>query len=339
MIDTLDMLGAALSLPEQIEAARTSFPTGLSPLPERPTSIVVMGMGGSGIAGDVVAATLADAPIPIIVSKGYECPGFVGPTTLVIAVSFSGNTDETLHAVADAARRGASIVAVCAGGALAGLATEIGAPVLPVDGSIPMPRAAIGALSASILLLLERLGLVADVAAELDAAVEQLGTRREQFRADPAAVRAIARRVGRTLPIVYGAGAVGSVAAIRWKGQFNENPKVASFANRVPELTHNEICGWGQHGDVTRQVFTLVLLRHSYEHPRDSARLAIVTEMCEEVVADIVEVEAAGDTRLAQLMDLTLVGDLVTLQAAANEGVDPGPIPALDEIKARIATL
>ena len=83
---------------------------------------------------------------------------------------------------------------------------------------------------------------------------------------------ALARQIGRTLPIVYGGGALGEVAAVRWKGQFNENAKVAAFANRVPELTHNEICGWGQHGDVTRQVFTLVLLRHDYEHPQVGRR-------------------------------------------------------------------
>lgn len=337
MLDTLDMLGAALALPEQIEAARETAPAVSLATP--PTNIVVLGMGGSGIAGDVVAAVLPDCPVPIIVSKGYECPGFVGPSSLVVAVSFSGNTDETLHAVRAATERGAQVVAVCAGGRLAALAEEIGAAVLPVDPSIPMPRAAIGALATPVLLLLEQLGFAPDASSQIDSAVSQLRLRREQVRTDPGLIDAVARRVGRTLPIVYGAGALGATAAIRWKGQFNENPKVASFANRVPELTHNEICGWGQHGDVTRQVFSLLLLRHSFEFDRDSARLQMVSELCEEVVAGIIEIEASGTTRLAQLMDLTFVGDLITLRCAANEGVDPGPVPTLDEIKARIALI
>jgi glucose/mannose-6-phosphate isomerase len=136
--------------------------------------------------------------------------------------------------------------------------------------------------------------------------------------------------------VVYGGGPLGEVAAWRWKGQFNENPKVASFANRVPELTHNEICGWAQHGDVTRQVLSLVLLRHDHEHPQVARRFELVEELCDEVVADVIEVRAKGDGPLAQLFDLILLGDLVTLQLAANEGVDPGPVPVLDDIKHRL---
>ena len=156
--------------------------------------------------------------------------------------------------------------------------------------------------------------------------------------ADDGPVRALARRIGRTLPILYGGDAVGEVAARRWKAQVNENPKVAAFANQVPELTHNEICGWGQHGDVTRQVFTLVLLRHDHEHPQVARRLDLVAEICDEIVADVLVVHAAGDGPLAQLFDLVLVGDLVSLQMAADAGVDPGPVPILDDIKARLAS-
>ncbi len=130
---------------------------------------------------------------------------------------------------------------------------------------------------------------------------------------------------------------MGEVAAWRWKGQFNENPKVAAFANRIPELTHNEICGWGQHGDVTRQVFTMVLLRHDHEHPQVQRRFELVAEFCDEVVNDVVEIRAKGDGALAQLFDLILIGELVTLQMAADEDVDPGPVPVLDEIKQRLA--
>src|SRR5690606_16016870 len=140
--------------------------------------------------------------------------------------------------------------------------------------------------------------------------------------------------IGRTLPIVYGGGALGAVAAARWKAQFNENPKVAAFANVVPELTHNEVCGWAQHGDATRQVFTLVTLRHDFEHPRVARRFEIVTEVCEEIVASVQTVTAAGDGPLAQVLDLALVGDVVSLRMAGAEGVDPGPVPLLDDIKA-----
>ena len=133
--------------------------------------------------------------------------------------------------------------------------------------------------------------------------------------------------------MVYGAGLSGEVVATRWKGQFNENPKVPSWANRIPELMHNEICGWAQHGDVTRQMISLIALRHDFEHPNVSRRFDFVASVCDEVVADIHTVRAEGDGRLAQLMDLVLQGDLVTLHLAARAGVDPGPIAVLDDLK------
>lgn len=338
MLDSLSMLEATQSLPEQLATAMASFPSDADlPPAEQISSVVVMGMGGSGIAGDVLAATAGDCPVPIVVSKGYDQPSFVGPGTLVIAVSFSGNTEETISAVSQAARAGARLVALSNGGELADVVARHGGQVIGVDPAIPMPRAAIGALSVPLLLLLERAGLITGASEQISGAIEQLTVRRDRLTADPRRVRSIARRIGRTFPIVYGAGPVGGVAAARWKCQFNENPKVPAFANSIPELTHNEICGWGQHGDVTRQVFTLVQLRHDFEHPNEERRFELVSEFSDEVVADVIEVRAEGEGRLAQLLDLVLVGDLVTLQMAFDAGVDPGPVPVLDDIKARLA--
>ena len=106
---------------------------------------------------------------------------------------------------------------------------------------------------------------------------------------------ALARRIGRTMPIIYGGGGIGQVAALRWKAQFNENAKVPAFANVIPELCHNEVCGWGQNGDVTRQVMHLVNLRHEFEHPQIARRFDLVTEAVDEVVADVDTVVAEGD--------------------------------------------
>jgi len=338
MIDTLGMFDAAYSLPEQCASAArgAEIVDGLPPA-DGISSVLIMGMGGSGIAGDVVASVAGpDCPVPILVSKQYECPGFVGPDTLVIAISFSGETEETVAAVHQAVGAGARLVVVAAGGHMARIADEWHAPVIQLDTSIPMPRAAIGAVSVPPLLVLEQLGLFDGASDQIAAMVDQIARRRDELASEGNAAHKLAQRLGRTLPIVYGGGTLGETAAWRWKGQFNENPKVASFANRIPELTHNEICGWGQHGDVTRQVFSLLLLRHDYEHPQVSRRFEIVSEICEEIVGGVYPVRASGDGRLAQLFDLVLFGDLVTLHMATLAGVDPGPVPILDEIKQRL---
>ena len=129
---------------------------------------------------------------------------------------------------------------------------------------------------------------------------------------------------------------LGAAAALRWKAQINENAKSPAFYNVYPELCHNEVAGWGQQGDVTRQVITLVNLRHNAEHPQVARRFDLVTELLREVVADVIEVRAGGEGELAQLLDLALVGDFTSLHLAGREGVDPGPIPVLDEIKFRL---
>lgn len=337
-LDTLDMFGAAAGLAEQVEvaAAAAADIDGL-PSSEGVSAVVVLGMGGSGIGGDLLAAVSGSRlPVPVVVPKGYEAPAFVGPDSLVFAVSFSGNTEETISAASAAAERGARIVVVAAGGEMARLAADWGAPVVPIAAGIPMPRAGIGAVAVPPLVILERMGLLEGVSADIAEAAEALRRRRDEFVAPSSPAAALARHIGRTMPIVYGGGALGEVAALRWKGQFNENAKVPSFANRIPELTHNEICGWGQHGDVTRQVFSLLLLRHSFEHPQTRRRFAMVAEIMDEVVAGVHQVEAEGSSILAQLLDLVLVGDFVSLELAVQSGVDPGPVPILDQIKAAL---
>jgi glucose/mannose-6-phosphate isomerase len=187
------------------------------------------------------------------------------------------------------------------------------------------------------LVVLEAVGLFPGASEWIAGAVTQLKRRRDALVKDGNEAEELARRIGRQLPLVYGGAALGAVAAMRWKTQFNENAKVAAFWNTIPELTHNEVCGWGQNGDVTRQVFRLVNLRHDYEHPQIARRFDLVNEAVDEVVADIEEVRAKGEGALAQLLDLILVGDFTSIHSALQAGVDPGPVDILAQMKARLA--
>jgi glucose/mannose-6-phosphate isomerase len=339
VLDTLDMRGLTVGLPEQVEAAvgLAAEVEGL-PVHDDVENVVVLGMGGSGIAGDVLAAVAGPfMPVPAVVSKGYECPSFIGEGTLCIAISFSGNTEETVEAATEAAAAGARMVVLSAGGQLAELAGHWGAPWIQLPSDIPMPRAAIGAVAIPPLVVLERVGLFPGASGWIAEAVAQLKRRRDQLDRPSSPAADLARHIDRTMPLVYGGGAIGAVAALRWKNQVNENAKCPAFAATHPELCHNEVCGWGQHGDVTRQVFTLVQLRHDDEHPQVGRRFDLVREFVEEVVASVHEVRAEGEGALAQLFDLMLYGDFVSLELAALAAVDPGPIPILDDLKRRLA--
>lgn len=352
MIDSLDLRGAALGLGDQVAGAMATAAE--VPLPQLRLpgegggrdlaatdieNIVVLGMGGSGLAGDVLADVAGPfLSVPVVVHKGYGVPNFIDHRSLVFAVSFSGDTEETVEAAGLAAEAGAQLVAISRGGALAGVAESVGAPLVPIDAVIPMPRAGVGAVAVPPLVILERLGMFPGAGEWLGAAVDQLQRRAGELADGPNVASNLAAAIGRAFPLAYGGGGLGSVAAWRFKNQCNENAKLPAFANTYPELCHNELAGWGQGGDITRQILHLVHFRHEFEHPQIARRMAWVAEVLDEVVAGASEVVAAGDGPLAQLFDLILIGDIASLDLAATEGVDPGPIPILLELKSFLTT-
>jgi glucose/mannose-6-phosphate isomerase len=342
-VDTLGFAGAVATLPEQFEQARaTAEAADLAGIdPSGIANIAVAGMGGSGISGDVLAtAGSHDLSVPVTVLKQYRVPRFVGPGTLFFAMSYSGGTEETLSATSAALAAGAQVVAVCSGGELASLAGKAGAPVIGCRPGF-MPRAALGHLATPLFVVCDRLGLLPGGVAAVEAARAQAARRRDACRpeiegqANPA--RELARRIGRTFPLVWGTGALGAVAAYRWKADVNENAKAPAFSNAFPELDHNEICAFGQHGDVTRQVVTLVELRHDHEHPQLGRRVEATRAIVDETVASVLEVRAEGEGRLAQLVDLMYLGDWVSVYMALDAGVDPGPIDAIARLKDELA--
>jgi glucose/mannose-6-phosphate isomerase len=343
-VDSVDFLAAVEGLPEQLADAHASVgkikPSDF-PQTDGLRNIVVLGMGGSGISGDVVAAAFNDEiPVPVQVLKQYRVPAHVGPHTIAYAMSYSGDTEETVSMAQAAVEKGASLIAVSRGGALAKLAAESGGLHIPCpDGYLP--RAAIGALVAPLVVSLFRMGLAPSAHESLEHAQQQLARRRDKCKpaiegaSNPA--RELARKIGRTIPLIYGGGALGAVAAYRWKCDVNENAKAPAYWNTYPELDHNEICAWGQHGDVTRQLITLVELRHSYEHKQLDKRFSITRGLIEEAVHQVLSVEAEGDSRLAQVLDLMYVGDWVSCYLALENDVDPGPIDAIFALKRQLA--
>jgi glucose/mannose-6-phosphate isomerase len=344
-VDSLGFLDAVAGLPEQLEVAHeTATELDLSSLPagDAIDSVAVLGMGGSGMAGDVLQAVASSLPVPITVLKQYRTPAFIGPRTLVFALSYSGNTEETVSMARGAFDAGAPVVAVTCGGALDELAAQHRGLRVPCPPGL-MPRGALGALLAPLVVTLFRLGIYPEAHASLVMAQQQLKRRRDQCRPavegakNPA--RELARKIGRTIPVVYGGGALGAVAARRFKNDVNETAKAPAFWGAYPELNHAEICGWGQHGDVTRQVLSLVQLRHGFEHERLSEQIAFATEMVEEVFVQVLEVEAEGEGRLAQLLDLMYLGTWTSCYLALDNDVDPGPIDAIAQLKAKLGPI
>ncbi len=343
-VDTLGFGDALAAMPEQLATAHElAGKVSASALPDAAAfdRVVTLGMGGSGIAGNILQAVgTATLPVPVTVLKHYRTPAFVNDRTLAFALSYSGDTEETVEMARGALAAGATLVAISSGGELARLAQESGSLHVPCPDDILMPRLALGALVAPLFVVLFRMGMLPEAHAGLLRAQEQLARRRDQCKPSVEGVRnparELARMIGRTIPIVYGSGGLGGVAALRWKQSVNENAKAPAFWNEYPELDHNEVCGWGQHGDVTRQVFTLVELRHGLEHARLEQRAVATRELIEEALVQVLMVEAEGEGRLAQLLDLIHVGDWASYYLALDNDVDPGPIDAINQLKASL---
>src|SRR5260221_49606 len=238
-----------------------------------------------------------------------------------------------------AAEQGAQVVAISCGGELERIALDAGGLHIACREGF-LPRAAIGALVAPLCTVLYRMGLAPGAQAMLLRAQTQLARRRDQCcpqiegAANPA--RELARQIGRTIPLIYGGGAIGAVAAYRWKCDVNENAKAPALSRAYPELDHNEICAWGQHGDVTRQLITLVELRHGFEHPRLRLRFEATREIIDECVHQVLSVEAEGEGRLGQLLDLMYMGDWTSCYLPLQNDVDPGAIDAIFAVTDRM---
>lgn len=340
MTDSLDLLGALTAQPEQFAAAHEIVAAadlaGVPPV-DAISNIVIAGMGDSGIAADIVAAVaLPEVCVPIAVVKSYECPAFVGPRTLVFAVSYSGETEETLAVARTACDAGGTLVAVTGGGGLREIALQQGGVHIPCPIS-PTDRTTIMGFIPILLGVFQLCGYWRGAHHALIAAEAQLARRRDvcgpavESAANPA--RELARKLDRTFPLIYGGGALGAAVAYRWKCAHTESAKAPAFWNAYPELDHNEIAGWGQDGDVTRQLISIVELRHAAEGAEVADRFDITRSIVEETVHQVLEVRAEGEGPLAQALDLVALGEWVSCYVALQNDVDPGPVPAVNDLK------
>ncbi len=340
--DTGGQFDAVARLPEQLEAGYTRAVAALTGKPlvsaDRPNGVAVCGMGGSAIGGDVVRACLDGLPVPFQVVRGYELPAWVSERTLVFAVSYSGNTEETLACLARALARGCRPVCVASGGRLTELAGRHGLPLVAVPAGL-QPRASIGFLSTPIGAALEVAGLAPGFDEQVAEAIEVTLELRAELAPEVAdndnEAKTVARRLLNCLPVVYGAG-VTAPAARRWKGQLNENAKTPAFFNELPELDHNELAGWATNPGVAGRAF-LVLLDDPAGDERLRRRLALTAAVVQPRVAGVTRIAARGVLPLARVLSSAYVGDFTSLYLAVLYGVDPAPVAAIEDLKARLS--
>lgn len=289
--------------------------------------IVPLGMGGSGIAGSLLSSLV---PLEVVPVRDYRLPPWVGAESLVVALSYSGDTEETLAAFGEARGRTGRLLAVTSGGRLGELCDRAGIPWIRIPGGL-QPRAALGYLLFPLLGLLGKLELAPDLGEALGLLE---GMAEELSRAEGEAGR-LARELAGRVPLVYGAGPTAPVA-YRWKTQVNENAKAPAFWGELPELCHNEVVGWELQGRLLPQG-TVVFLRTRHDHPRVGLRAEILQGLLSARGIPWVEVRGRGEGLPAQVLSLLYLGDWVSYGLALLHGVDPTPVAIIRELKDRLA--
>jgi glucose/mannose-6-phosphate isomerase len=363
LLETADPSGMLRQVASSAAQVRTAIrlaaetDLGLLARGARPRAIVVTGMGGSGVAGDVLAAVCGPGcPSQVVAVHDYLLPGWVGAADLVIAVSCSGSTEETLAVAAEAVRRGCPVIGV--GGAsspLALLAQQARAPFISVM-SAGMPRSTLWGLSVPLLVIAERLGLIEGPAEAYESTAAELERISHLCRPDSEAfvnpAKMLALELAGTLPMIWGTSPLTGVAAYRFACQLAENAKYPAVSGVLPEANHNQVVtfdgpfapgragggpAFGSQGPEPAVPLRLVVLRDRQEHPQVARRREVSVQLATERGIGVTELIGEGDRPLERLASLVQLIDYATVYLAIVNGVDPAPVSAIGELKARIA--
>lgn len=328
--DGSDALGLAERTAEQLTH---SFDVQSVTLKNPIKNVVFSAMGGSALQAEFVK-TWPDLKVPFLVSKDYAMPSFVDKSTLVIVASYSGNTEESLNALAEARERGATIAIMTGGGKLLESAKENNDSLVIIPKAVQPRMAVLYGYRALVELLIANGLASSDIIRELEDVAPRLQSVVENWvktvpTADNPAKQLALELAGKT-PIVY-SGPLMTPAAYKWKISFNENSKNTSWMGTLPEFNHNEFIGWSSHP--VEKPFAVIDLLSSFEHERTQKRFEVTDRLLSGMRPKSISVNAQGETALEQMLYLVLFGDFVTLYLGILNGVDPSPVELVERFK------
>lgn len=339
-VDIAGMAGLIREFPAQVRhAVAIGDDAALRRPPKDIRAVVVCGLGGSAIGGDLLRSYLADElRVPFIVNRHYTLPAFVGPRTLVVVSSYSGNTEETVSAHREALRRKAPTLCITSGGTTAKLAGRSKAPLISVPGGLP-PRAALGYSFFPLLAALGRWGIVRSRPRDIRETIALLEAKAVEY-GDPGtgANRALqlAELLRGRLSVVYASTERLDAVATRWRGQIAENGKSLMFGNVLPEMNHNELVGWkALTGPMERM--QVLFLRDRDDHRKVQLRMEITKEIVARHAGGVAEVWSEGKSMLARIFSLVHLGDWTSLYLAVLHREDPTPVEVIDHLKRELA--
>ena len=322
-IDKEDMYGVLKNFPKQMqEAAKLGKDVKIT---DKIDNIIITGMGGSALPGEILKSFFYSTSIPIFVNKGYTLPEFTNMRSLVFVISYSGNTEETIYAYRNALRKGARIVAISSGGKLEELSTKQRQIFIKVPSGI-QPRSGYAYLFFPILNVLMNSKIIGDVSHEIEMTMNILKKPIFEERA-----KEIARKLEGKIPLIYSSDRMFAVA-YKWKINFNENSKVHAFCNMFPELNHNEMVGYTTiEGD-----YHVILVKDEDDRMRVKKRFEITKDIIKKKGIPVTEIMLKGSSTLTKIFSAIYIGDWASYYLALKYKVDPTPVKAVEDFKKRL---
>jgi glucose/mannose-6-phosphate isomerase len=300
--------------------------------------IVLCGLGGSAIGGDLLKSYLADdLKVPFLVNRNYTLPKFVGPTTLVIISSYSGNTEESNTAHREALKRRAKLLCISSDGNTEKLARAKKSPFIKIPGGLP-PRAALAYSFFPLLITLSKTGLIKDRRKDIQETIALLAGKSAVFgelNSEMNPALRLAEQLHGRLAILYSSTERFDAVNTRWRGQLAENAKTLAFGNVLPEMNHNELVGWKVLTDLMRET-QVVFLRDNEDHKRIQVRLDITREVLRRHTDRVIEVYSEGRSLLTRIFSLVHLGDWTSYYVAILNGIDPTPVEVIDFLKSEL---
>ncbi|MCX7878014.1 MAG: bifunctional phosphoglucose/phosphomannose isomerase [Ignavibacteria bacterium] len=340
--DKSDMYSVIRDFPLQLEEAfnigkNTDVPYDLSGI----NKIIFTGMGGSAIGGDIIRSyCVKEMTIPFIVNRNYTLPSYAEGNTLLVVSSYSGDTEETIAAYEEGKSRGCKILTITSGGKLSVLSENDGFYSIKIPKGY-QPRCALGFSFLPFMMFLRNKGLINFNDSVIEEFINYLKLKSSSFsdyeNADNLAV-SIARHLYGKIPVIYSSSDMLDAVNLRWRSQFAENSKVLAFGNLLPEMNHNEICGWENNKEILRN-FAVIMLRDTDDHPRNRYRMKITSEIIEPYRGVMIELESEGRNRLERMFDLIYLGDWVSYYLAILYKSDPSEIENINILKRKLTEI
>jgi len=342
-IDKSDMLSLVAGFPEQIKEAKDIVNSSSLDSFFKIDNIVISGMGGSSISGDIIQSLLRDRiDIPIFVTRQYDLPKWVNKNTLIISQSYSGNTEEILSTFKHAWQKRCKIIGISSGGKLQEFCEKREIPHIKIPSGFP-PRAATGYILFSALYALKKIGILnIDLESEIKEAIsiteDFRKNNKKEVPEDNNISKQMAKKILSTIPQVYGFDIYSPIAK-RWCTQFNENSKIICRYDEVSECNHNDIVGWSLNPEVSKK-FTCILFRDDENESIYMAkRFDFMKKLFQEVAGNVIEIKSQGKKRLAKMMYTMYLGDFISCYLAILRKIDPTPVDAITELKNELAKL